>query len=205
MTPQENRGTVRARVALALGIAAALAFGAIRIAQHRSDGPFNDIVPGGSLRSGELLPAPHDWRSVLGDRGSCAGGACAEMAPVELELVGRGTSRWVGIMERGGELYVPCDLGFMWGRFSGTSRLMLHLIYVFKRWHEDALRDGRVVLRIDGKRYAAVAERVTDSALDAALRAQIEEMGRQWVAPLPLAPAPSAGPRDIWFFRIAPR
>jgi hypothetical protein len=127
------------------------------------------------------------------------------MAPVELELSGPGTSRWVGIMQREGELFVPCDLGFMWGRFSGTQRHVLHLIYVFKHWHEDALSDGRAVLRIDGTRYAGQAERVTDPALVAALRAQLEEMGRQWVAPEPLAPPPSEGPRDIWFFRITGR
>jgi hypothetical protein len=203
MTTERRRWP--ARVAIALAALSLLGFAALRIAQHRSDGPLNGLLAGGSLRSGVLVPAPVDWREVLGERGGCAGGKCAEMAPIEFELSGPGTSRWVGIMQREGELFVPCDLGFMWGRFSGTQRHVLHLIYVFKHWHEDALSDGRAVLRIDGTRYAGQAERVTAPALVAALRAQLEEMGRQWVAPEPLAPPPSEGPRDIWFFRITGR
>ncbi len=98
---------------------------------------------------------------------------------IELQLVEPLGSRTTGVMVHKGQLYVPCDLGFMWRRFSGPTRWMLHLIWVFKRWHEDALRDGRVVLRIDGKRYERQAVRVTDPDLLAALRLQLEEMARE--------------------------
>ena len=108
-------------------------------------------------------------------------------------------------MVHAGQLYVPCDLGFMWGRFSGSRRWILNLIFVFKRWHEDALRDGRVVLRIEGKRYERQAVRVTDPDLLAMLRLQLEEMAEQWVSPDPLGEAPTSGPKDIWFFRMDPR
>ena len=70
---------------------------------------------------------------------------------------------------------------------------------------EDAVRDGRVVLRIAGKRYPRQAVRVTDPELLATLRSQLEEMAGQWVAPEPLGEAPTDGPRDIWFFRMDPR
>ena len=127
------------------------------------------------------------------------------MSTIELELVGPGTSRYTGIMVHDGQVYIPCDLGFMWGRFTGTTRNVLHLIYLFKHWHEDALQDGRVVIRADGKRYEGQAVKVTDPSLDTALRSQLEDMAKVWVAPDTLGPAPTEPPNDIWFFRIDPR
>lgn len=184
--------------AKALGILILLVIGSTLVAQRLSDGPLNDIIPGGPLQAGALVSeADIDWASVIGDPD--------EMAPIELQLVEPPSSRWVGIMLHEGQICVPCDLGFMWGRFSGSQRRVLHLIYLFKRWHEDAVSDGRAVLRIDGKRYERQAVRVTDPELLAALRLQLEEMARQWVAPEPLAAAPAEGPKDIWFFRMDPR
>ena len=60
-------------------------------------------------------------------------------------------------------------------------------------------------LRIDGTRYAGQAVRVRDPALVGVLAAQLEEMARAWVAPRVLGPAPTSGPREIWFFEILPR
>ena len=190
--------------ARALGIVILALIGSVFIAQRMSDGPLNDIIPGGPLRTGTLAPDA-GLAAVLADVGSCVDGVCPPMTPIELELTGPGTSRYTGIMVRDGKVYVPCDLGFMWGRFSGTQRSVLHLIYLFKHWHEDALRDGRVVVRVDGKRYEGQAVRVTDTATDAALRLQLEDMARQWVAPALLAAAPTEAPNGIWFFRIDPR
>jgi hypothetical protein len=179
---------------------------AVLVAKRVTDGPLNAIVPGGALRAGTLAPGGEiDWAAVLHGRGTCDGDACASMDPIELQLVDPPSSRYVGIMQHEGELYVPCDLGFMWGRFEGSQRWLLHLIYRFKRWHEDALRDGRVVLRIDGTRYEGLAVRVTDAELVSALRTQLEAMARHWVAPATLAPAPTEAPNDIWFFRIDAR
>lgn len=195
--PNKKRGWL-GRAAKALGVLILLLIGAGLVAQRLSDGPLNDIIPGGPLRAGALVSeADIDWAAVLDDAGG--------IAIVELQLVEPASSRWVGVMEHDGQLYVPCDLGFMWGRFSGSQRRVLHLIYIFKRWHEDAQRDGRAVLRIDGKRYQRQAVRVTDPELLAALRLQLEGMARQMVAPDPLADAPTEGPRDIWFFRMDPR
>jgi hypothetical protein len=186
-----------------VGILVLAVTGALLIAMRVSDGPVNAIVAGGALRAGALVEGGEvDWPAVLHGRGACEGGACAAMSPIEFQLVDPPTSRYVGIMQHEGRLYVPCDLGFMWGRFEGSQRRVLHLIYLFKRWHLDALRDGRVVLRIDGTRYAGRAVRVTDAGLEGALRAQLEEMARDWVAPAALGPPPTEGPRDIWFFRI---
>ncbi len=197
---------VWARTAIAFGVLLLVLAGAAFFAQRRSDGPLNAILPGGPLRGGALVSEANiDWPAVLGDRGSCVDGVCGAMEPIELQLVEPAHSRNTGIQVLEGQLYIPCDLGFMWGRFSGSQRWVLKLIYHFKRWHEDALRDGRVVLRIDGKRYERQAVRVTDPELVARLRAQLEQMAAQWVAPKSLGAAPTEGPRDIWFFRIDPR
>ncbi len=164
----------------------------IGVVARFSDGPIGPF-PGGPLRSGTLVSEPEvDWSFANGRE-------------IELQLVEPPGSRTTGIMLHEGQLYVPCDLGFMWGRFSGRTRWILNLIYVFKRWHEDALLDGRVVLRIAGKRYERQAVRVTDLELLARLRLQLEEMARQWVSPEPLGEAPTDGPKDIWFFRMEPR
>jgi hypothetical protein len=191
-------------VARTVGVLILALIGSVFIAQRLSDGPLNELLPGGALRAGEPASGA-DLATALAEMGSCTDGVCPPMKPIELELVGPGTSRYTGIMVSDGQVYIPCDLGFMWGRFSGNQRNVLHLIYIFKHWHEDALRDGRVVVRVDGKRYEGQAVRVTDAATDAALRTQLEDMARQWVAPAPLAAAPTEGPNDIWFFRIDPR
>ncbi len=199
-----KRSSYGRRVAVAAGALVVVLLGSVAIAQRFSDGPLSAIIPGGALRAGNLV-TDADLVTVLGDRGTCVDGVCAPMDPIELQLVDPPTSRYIGIMVREGEVYLPCDLGFMWGRFEGNQRTVLHLIYLFKRWHEDAQRDGRVMLRLDGKRFERQAVRVMDPALIAALRAQLEEMGRAWVAPEPLGAAPTEGPRDIWFFRLEPR
>lgn len=193
-------------VAKILAVAGALGVGACLVAQRVSDGPLNAMIPGGPLRAGTLVSVTEvDWPAVLGGAGACVDGKCPPMEPVELQLVEPAHSRYTGVMVHEGRLYVPCDLGFMWGRFSGNQRHVLHLIYLAKRWHEDAERDGRAVLRIAGKRYERQAVRVTDPELAAKLRLQLEEMARQWVAPEPLGDAPTEGPNDIWFFRMDPR
>ncbi len=82
---------------------------------------------------------------------------------------------------------------------------ILSVIYLFKGWHEDVMRDGRVVLRIEGKLYERQAIRVTDPELLGRLRRQVEVAVAEWIAPEPLAAAPTDGPNDIWFFRMDPR
>lgn len=180
---------------LALGSVgiALLAIVAFNIAQQRSDGPLNDMIPGGELRSGTLVTDDvADWQFADGET-------------IELQLLEPRKSRYTGAIAWKGQLYIPCDLGYMWGRFDGTTRHVLHLIYVFKRWHEDALEDGRVVVRIDGKRYPRQAVRVTDAATVAALKRHLEDLARGWLAPEQLGPPPTSSPNDIWFFRLDPR
>ena len=181
------------RAAIAIVVLGVIAVVAFKVAQRASDGPLTDIIPGGELRSGELVTEPvQDWSFADGET-------------VELQLESPKRSRYTGLITHNGELYVPCDLGYMWGRFSGGIRHTLHAIYLFKTWHEDALLDGRVAFRLDGKRYERQAIRVTDPRLVKELKTHLENLAREWVAPDTLGPPPTEGPRDIWFFRLDPR
>lgn len=197
-SPTERRNWL-GYAARGVGILILVLIGSVFIAQRLADGPLNAMLPGGPLRAGTLVAKDVSLAALIGNRDASV------MEPIELQLVEPPTSRYTGIMVHDGQVYVPCDLGYMWGRFEGSQRTMLHLIYLFKHWHEDALRDGRVVVRVDGERYEGQAVRVTDPAVIAALRSQLEAMAARWVAPAVLAPAPTKGPNDIWFFRIDPR
>jgi len=195
MTDEKSKTSGRRwlyRSARVSGIVLLLLIGMGFVAQRMSDGPTGPIQ-GGALRTGALVTEPvTDWSFAQGQ-------------DLEIQLVEPVGSRRTGLMVHDGELYVPCDLGFMWGRFSGQHRLILHAIYILKSWHEDALLDGRVVLRIAGKRYERQAVRVTDPELVAELQVQLEGMAAEWLAPEVLGPAPTEGPGDIWFFRMDPR
>lgn len=176
--------------ALSLGI---LGWGIFSIAQSRSDGPLNDIIPGGELTTGEAVTEPvSDW-------------AFADGKTVELQLVNPLKSRWVGLLHYNDAVYIPCDLGFMWGRFEGSQARILHLIYLFKTWHQDALADGRMVVRIDDKRYSFDSSLVTDETEINGLKAHLETLAAEWVKPDELGPPPTEGPRDIWFFKLKQR
>ncbi len=158
----------------------------IGIVARFSDGPIGPF-PGGPLRTGTLVSKPDvDWSFAHGRE-------------IELQLVEPLGSRITGAMVHEGQLFVPCDLGFI-ARRVPEQRLFLSQLYKLKRWHEDALRDGRVVLRIDGKRYERQAVRVTAPELLAALRSVIEGLANQYFSS-PLLDLPS-GPEEIWFFRM---
>lgn len=62
----------------------------------------------------------------------------------------------------------------------------------FKRWHLDAQRDGRAVVRGQGKRYPVELLRVQDDALQRALREAFPAGG-------------VLGSAEVWFFRVEPR
>jgi hypothetical protein len=160
----------------------------------RSDGPTGPI-PGGELTSGLLVEeAQIDWSAVLGDQA---------VAEIELQLVEPPGSRTTGAFVFGGHLYVPVDLGYVWRRVpDATTRRVLHLIWLLKRWHEDVIADGRVVIRIDGRRYERTAARVTDPILLERFRARVSDAAAEFMGGL--SPV-ETDPADIWFFRMDPR
>ncbi len=165
----------------------------ILVLQQVSDGPI-EPMQGGPFKTGEVVDAPvTDW-SFAADKS------------IEFELEGAGTSRVAGFIMHEGEAYMTCDLGFIWNRLeSGQQKAILNLIYIFKRWHKDAVEDGRVRLRIDGKIYSANFVKVEDPAIIDALKLELEARAREFFAPTILPPAPESAPNDIWFFRMDPR
>ena len=173
----------------------------IGVVARFSDGPIGPFQ-GGPLRSGTLVTtAKVDWsRAIAGDGEN----RDAEPLLVEFQLLEPLGSRTTGVMLYEGQLYVSSDLGFIWRRAPAPPRWMLSLIYRFKRWHEDVMLDGRVVLRMRGKRYERQAVRVTDPELLTALRSEVET-GAAKMFGAPLGEMPTEGPRDIWFFRLEPR
>ena len=167
---------------------------ALLVAARLGDGPKGPI-PGGPLRAGELHDGTAvDWSEVLGQQ---------PVLEIEMQLESTGTSRVTGAFVDGGRLYVPCDLGYVWRRVpDGFSRLILRTIWVFKDWHERALEDGRVVIRVKDRRYALHAVRVTDDRLGSVFRERVSSAASDFFGGL--LPV-ETDPADIWFFRLDPR
>ncbi len=158
-----------------------------------SDGP-KGPVPGGALVSGELVDVTDvKWDEVLGNQ---------PVAEIELQLENPISSRTTGAFVHNGELYVPCDLGYVWRRLpDGTLRLVLHTIWLFKDWHQKAAIDGRVIARVQGKRYKLNAVRVTEEALMSKFRERVSTAAEEVFELLPV----KTDPEDIWFFRLDAR
>jgi hypothetical protein len=157
-----------------IGIAIAAVVGllaCLALAARFSDGPIA-ILPGGALESGELVSETGiDW------------GFATDIREIEFQLLDPPRSRVVWIIVHEGELYIPCGFIDVPG---------------WKQWPHEAEKDGRSVLRIDGKRYERNAERVTDPALVAELmRLAAEKYG--------YGDPDSAGDGGVWFFRMEPR
>lgn len=136
-----------------------------------ADGPIA-ILPGGPFRSGELVDDSNvDWSFAQA------------VEEVELQLVEPPRSRTVWIVVHEGAPYVPC--GFL-------------DVPLWKQWPYEALEDGRVVLRIEGRRYERQATKVTDSDEYLAVRQLVgEKYG--------LGAGQRVDPDEVWVFRLDPR
>lgn len=122
-------------VLLAVGIAA------LFVGARFADGPIA-IVPGGPLKSGELVADGNvDWSFA------------AEEAEIELQLASGNTSRTVWIVVHDKQAYIPCSLDFP----------------PLKNWHKKALEDGRAIVRVKGKRYERTLAKIDDERLGEAL------------------------------------
>ncbi len=132
------------------------------------DGPIGPF-PGGPLAAGELVTGPDpDWSFAAG------------IPSIELQVnPAHPLSRTVWVLVDQGELFVPAGL---------ASR---------KTWPSEAMDDGRVLIRIDGKRYERQASRVTDPVRLDALRSAL---GRKYGMTVGADDSD-----DTWFFRLTPR
>jgi hypothetical protein len=143
----------------------------VAVAARYSDGPIGPF-PGGPLRSGAVVLDPNvDWSTLTSRR------------EIELQLVDPPRSRTTWILVHEGQAFVPC----------GFPNLSL-----WKQWPHQVLRDGRTVVRIDGRRYERHAVRITDPELHADLSAGLTEKYES-------TPGFTPTPESVWFFRLDPR
>ena len=145
------------------------------VKQRFADGPHR-VFSGGPLESGELHTGSEpDWSFV------------SEIPTIEMQLLDPPRSRRIWTAEFNGKLYV-------WSGYMGTVVGRL-----WKRWPVQAERDGRAVIRIDGKRYERQLVRIESGevldGISAAIRSKYPSQTTR--------AAVEAG--DAWVFEAAPR
>lgn len=152
-----------------------VAIGTLAIASGGADPP-SAFFGGGPLVDGELVTGPEpDWSFV------------SDIALVDLQLVDPPRSRVMFIADHDGKLYVVS--GYM-GSFLGR---------LWKRWPVQAERDGRAVVRIEGKRYERTLVRIQPGA--DVIEGVSAELGRKYGGGDP----GSIESGDTWLFELAPR
>lgn len=155
------------RIVAVVLAALAVAVAALFGLARLSDGPIA-LIPGGPLRAGELVAEPvADWSFAR------------SIETIEMQLADEGTSRTTWIVVHDGAAYIPCSLGFPPG----------------KSWHLRADRDGRAILRIEGRRYPVSLVRNRDEALQ-------RELEQAALAKYTDVPPGDAG---VWFFAVTSR
>ncbi len=113
------------------GIAAGL------FAMRLHDGPIG-LIAGGPFTSGEIYTGEEpDWSMVR------------DIRTIEFQLLNPARSRTAWIVEYDGKIYIAS--GYM-----NTIRGK-----IWKHWPAEAVRDGRAILRIDGKLYPRKMVRIT--------------------------------------------
>ena len=164
-----------ATIVLCLMLIPATAVVTAAVKQRFADGP-NRVFSGGPLESGALHTGPEpDWSFV------------SEIPTIEMQLLDPPRSRRIWTAEHDGKLYV-------WSGYMGTLVGRL-----WKRWPVQAERDGRAVIRIDGKRYERQLVRIESGeildGISAAIRNKYPSQTTRAVV--------EAG--EAWVFEAAPR
>ena len=150
-------------------------FGSLAIKANLSDGP-SVLFSGGPLISGEMVTSQEpDWSFV------------SNVRTFELQLINPARSRTLWIVEHDGKLYLNSN-------YMGGIRQRL-----WKRWPEHAERDGRAIMRIEGKRYQRNLIRLKSGPIvDEVTQAFSEKY------PVKMTPAEVAA-GELWLFELAPK
>lgn len=145
------------------------------VKQRFADGP-NRLFSGGALVAGDMYAGPEpDWSFVR------------DIPTIELQLLDPPRSRRIWTTEHDGRLYV-------WSGYMGTAVGRL-----WKRWPVQAERDGRAVLRIEGKRYERRLVRIESGEVLDGIAAAIRDKYPSQVT------RASVEAGDSWVFEAAPR
>ena len=166
------------RVLIVVGCLLSIPVAAVTTAavkQRFADGP-NRLFSGGPLVAGELHAGPEpDWSFVR------------DIPTIELQLLDPPRSRRIWTTEHDGRLYV-------WSGYMGTAVGRL-----WKRWPVQAERDGRAVLRIEGKRYERRLVRIESGEILDGIAAAIRDKYPSQVT------RASVEAGDSWVFEATPR
>ena len=149
---------------------------ALGIGARFADGPIA-ILPGGPLESGEIVTgAEPDWTFAR------------DTMEMEFQLVEPPLSRTIWLQVHDKKLYVI------------SAYMNSPIGKIWKKWPAQALKDGRAVIRIDGKRYERQLVRIQNDR--PVIEAIAAEVNRKYGQPLS---ADMADTGDVWFFGLEPR
>ncbi len=172
-----DRRTIVRRVLVVIGFLVLIpifALGALAVSARVSDGP-SVVFSGGPLVAGELVTGPEpDWSFAR------------DVRNIELQLLDPPRSRTLWIVEHEGKIYLNSNymLGFI-GR-------------LWKRWPAQAERDGRAILRVQGKKYERQLVRIQTGAIVDDVAAAFN---RKYNAGMTRAEVESG---KLWLFEMAP-
>ena len=148
-----------------------------------SDGPIGpwpiEMVTAGPFKTGELQVGGDepDW-SFLKD-----------YPIVQFQLLDPPRSRTTFIMETEGRIFIP----------SGYMNSTMGKIW--KHWPMEAEKDGRALLRVDGKLYERKMVRIEEGEI---LNGVLGELSRKYAGGFPVSQE-NIDSGDLWIFELEPR
>ncbi len=176
-TMNTDRRIIVRRGLLVIGVLVLIpvfALAALAVSTRLSDGP-SVIFAGGPLVAGEMVTGPEpDWSFVRNIR------------IFELQLLNPPRSRTLWIVEHEGKLYLNSN-------YMGGLRERL-----WKRWPAQAERDGRAIMRIEGKRYERTLVRIKTGPIVEGVTA---EFTRKYGVEMTPAEVEA---EELWLFEMAP-
>ena len=176
-TMNTDRRIIVRRGLLVIGVLVlipAFALTALAVSTRLSDGP-SVIFAGGPLIAGEMVTGPEpDWSFVR------------DVRVFELQLLNPSRSRTLWIVEHEGKLYLNSN-------YMGGLRERL-----WKRWPAQAERDGRAIMRIEGKRYERNLVRIKTGPIVEGVTA---EFTRKYGVEMTPAEVEA---EELWLFEMAP-
>ena len=146
------------------------------LATRFTDGPMG-LVSGGAFSSGEVVSTEPDWRFIK------------DYDTVEFQLLEPARSRTTWIVEHEGRIFIPS--GYM---LSTVGK-------IWKQWPLHAQKDGRAILRVDGKLYPRQLVRITDGR---ELPAVLAELSRKYANNMPISTA-EVESGSLWIFELVQR
>ena len=176
-TMNTDRRIIVRRGLLVIGVLVlipAFALTALAVSTRLSDGP-SVIFAGGPLIAGEMVTGPEpDWSFVR------------DVRVFEMQLLNPSRSRTLWIVEHEGKLYLNSN-------YMGGLRERL-----WKRWPAQAERDGRAIMRINGKRYERTLVRIKTGPVVEGITA---EFTRKYGVEMTPAEVEA---EELWLFEMAP-